>query len=172
MGVVWIDTKFRFHSFHYQEIENILFSWYRFYKTNIFSHMWHRTANGYIAFLMSVPQQMIEILFIDICGLPMVQLYRKNEWNGHNKIFILIKMSSLGPAWGWPVRRLHCPAQIKPRLAESNFPPDWLGACGRVYHCDAPERLRGAATHHRSESCQTSDKALSPGLAISPLQQF
>ena len=38
----------------------------------------------------------------------------------------------------------HCPAQIKPRLAESNFPPDWLGACGRVYHCDAPPTLRGA----------------------------
>ena len=36
----------------------------------------------------------------------MLQFYRKNEWNGHNKISILIKMSWLGAAWGWPVRRL------------------------------------------------------------------
>ena len=71
---------------------------------------------------------LIEILLWWHLWLGQVWVYRKNEWNGHNKISILIEMSSLQQRWWWwPV---HCPVStgrgwLQPRLAKSNFPGEW-----------------------------------------------
>ena len=65
---------------------------------------------------------MIEILCTDICGQPMLQFHRKNEWNSHNKISILIEMSSLQQRWcGGDLSTVHRPRMITTEIGKKQF---------------------------------------------------
>ena len=67
---------------------------------------------------------LIEILLWWHLWLGQVWVYRKNEWNGHNKISILIEMSSLHRWWWW------WPVQCPP--AEADYNRDWQKAIFRA----------------------------------------